>query len=151
MNGLKFMKIRNKCCGFTLAESLVSLIVIAIGFSLINIFLEFSTDHQAHYYDSVRFYSGLNHFEGSSYQLNEAEASRLLVRDAQTHKRYQIKLKGRTLLLTGIDNRGYVPLMDQVRSVHWLYCHHLLKTQIIMTDGKQYQSNSFISSKAMIK
>lgn len=145
MNILQVMRVKNKRYGFTLAEAIVSLVIIAIGFLLMNWFLESSAHYQNGYYNEVHFYSYLNQFESSDYQLIRVDPSRLLLKDCRSRKEYQIRVRKKVLLLTGIGNRGYVPLINNVDSIRWDYRRHWLRTSILMEDKSNYQADSFVN------
>lgn len=139
------MKVKSERFGFTLVEAVVSLIVIAVGLLLISFFLDNAGHNQLdRQYIRIHFYSYLNRFEAPNYRLIQVLPSQLLLEDCHSHKKYRIRVRKKILLLSGADNKGYVPLINDVDSIHWSYYHHLLRTSIVMTDQSKYQASSFI-------
>ena len=145
MNRLRFVKVKSERFGFTLIEAVVSLIVIAMGLLLISFFLNnIGHGQQNRQYTEIHFYSYLKRFEAPDYRLIQVLPSQLLLEDCHSHKKYRIRIRKKILLLSGINNKGYVPLISDVDSIHWSYHHHSLRTSIIMTDQSKYQASSFI-------
>ena len=138
---LKFITVKRS--GFTIVESLFSLVVVAMATFLIATFFTLLLRDVHHQDETTNFYLYLNELEKRDYRMAECTPHRIYLIDHQNKHRYQIKFFKHSIILTG-PRFGYVPLLRNVDHLDYSYQKDILRSRITMMNQQRFSAKSWV-------
>ena len=117
--------------GFTLAETMVSLMIMALAFVIVEMTLA-SWSRTTDDFMTINFDRYLDVIEGQRYKLRTVHAHGLTLVDRG--RKFIVKPLNNKIILT-TRKGGYVPLLKNVRSVDWRYSRSTLISRVTMENG----------------
>ncbi|UQS86769.1 ComGF family competence protein [Nicoliella spurrieriana] len=139
---LKSVRNRN---GFTIVESIISLMVVAMVILLCGILFSYVVTRRQHDNHLTAFHLYLRMIESKEYRFKYVEhrSDRLVLKTAD--KQYIISLANDSIRMT-TTHGGYVPLIDGVDYVEWHYHRDVLMTRVIMQNGDVFKAKSLLKT-----
>lgn len=139
---IKFQKTHNRS-GFTLMETTVSLFIFSISIMIIFIILQ-GLRHEFNDGSSTDFYLYLRTIEDQGYQIKGCDSQRLVL--SKTGKTYNVKFSKNKLIMS-TKKGGYIPILNNVKSINWSKHRHVLVSQVEMTNGDRFNGKSVLNEK----
>ncbi|MEJ6400436.1 competence type IV pilus minor pilin ComGF [Nicoliella lavandulae] len=143
----KRCRVMSRRDGFTIVESVISIIIVAMVVGLMSIVIRSILRYQEHRNNVTAFHMYLRMIESPEYQfkyLNHQHHQLIL---SANQKRYVIGQSVNSIRLT-TDKGGYVPLIDDVAAVNWHYDRNILSTRLVMQNGDQFTARSLMKKES---
>lgn len=125
--------LRNKRNGFSLVETIFSLIIISVAFSLISCtFWQIRKDNQQRN-QIQQFYQYLDVLESDDFQFTvvKCENNNVELHSLKESKNYNLKKYKNVIKLSG-ENGGYMPLIMNIKSAQWFLKNHELFSRVVI-------------------
>lgn len=137
-----FQKISGRY-GFTLVETMVSLMIFSVSITIIFMILQ-GLHHEFKEDSSTDFYLYLRTVEDRGYRIKNCDSQRLAL--SKGGKTYNVRFSKNKLIIS-TDKGGYIPILDNVSSVDWSARKNILNSRVEMTDGKRFSGRSVLREK----
>lgn len=129
---------KNDCLGFTLVETMVSLMIFSVAVMTISLVLQ-GIRRQAVDDYTTEFYLYLNILENHHYKISHCCSQQLIL--SKNHKKYNVSFSKQKIIMS-TDKGGYVPILNHVKSVDWKNKNGTLMTNIEMINGRMFNGRS---------
>ncbi|MCT0151184.1 competence type IV pilus minor pilin ComGF [Fructilactobacillus fructivorans] len=140
---INYLKSISKRAGFSIIESIFSLLVISMAFGLIMLTTQLIRSEKWEDRDGI-FYRYLDVIESPDYQFKvmNVERNSVKLKSKKENKEYIMEKYENMVRLRGVKG-GHIPIILRVNHASWSTHHHVL-TSRIKIDGVNYEAKSYL-------